>query len=428
VTPQGYARHAACIDPSLMMVRMRVALATTCLLAACSQPPVVDEGPDAEPDPLPDGGDQPPRSVTVTIDDLQAGWLVTTSRLLDHDMPDEHTIASDGSPITLVGTSTDVFVATITDASGNLIATRAMKAPCTMASSRQLHVPRDYPTIQGAIDAASSGDTVKVAAGTYTESVHLRSGVCLLGSGARRTILDAGGEGRTLVDLTNAPGSAVAGFTMRGTAPKPGCASLDPFTCSGDWYTAGVYLGNDGTPFWENPTINAPPIIANNILESNYIGVMLYHHGIAVVRNNIFVGNRNGFVANHYQDRTLLANNVFVGNLDLAIGNQAAYLDIIDNVIVESQLGVRFEFVQTGHIACNVFYGNGENASEDRFTIGSDGNVEAEPRFVGNGDYHLRPSSPGRDMGCHKGKVLEPDGTPPDIGAFGGPLAAWADL
>src|SRR6185436_2222975 len=149
------------------------------------------------------------------------------------------------SPITLVGTSTDVFVATVTTPDGNLIATLAMKAPCTMAASRQLQVPGDYPTIQAAVDAAGPGDTVKVAAGTYTESVQMRPGVCLLGSGARRTILDARGEGRTLVDLTKAPGGVVAGFTMRGVAPKPGCASTDPFDCSGNWYTAGVYLGTE---------------------------------------------------------------------------------------------------------------------------------------------------------------------------------------
>jgi hypothetical protein len=424
-----------------MMVRMRGALAATCLLAACMNAPVVDDAlepgdpPPGDPPPGdPPPGDPPPApgtpsSVSVTLDQLQAGWLVTTSRFVGQDMPDERTVTSDGSPITLVGTDNDVFVATITDASGNLIATRAMKAPCTMASSRQLHVPRDYPTIQAAVDAASPGDTVKVAAGTYTESVVLREGVCLLGSGARRTILDAGGEGRTLVDLTNAPGSVLAGFTMRGVAWRPGCASTDPFLCSGNWYTAGVYLGNNGVFPWDSPTLSAPPLIANNIFESNYIGVMLYFYGTAVVRNNLFLGNRNGFVANHYNDRTLVANNVFVGNTDLAIGNQAAYLDIIDNVIMDSQVGIVFEYIQTGHIACNVFYGNGANANEDgRFTIGSDGNIEADPHFVGNGDYHLAPGSPARDAGCHKGRAFEPDGTAPDIGAFGGPLAVWADL
>jgi hypothetical protein len=417
----------------MMRVPMRIVLATTCLLGACAQLSDLGEEPVVEPDPIPpipgDPGEQAPSSVTVTFGDLQAGWRVTTSRLTGQDMPGEQMVTSDGSPITLVGTATDVFVATITDAEGRLIQARAMEAPCTMASSRQLHVPRDYPTIQAAVDAATPGDTVRVSPGTYTESVQLRAGVCLLGSGARRTILDAHGEGRTLVDLTNAPGSAVAGFTLRGVAPRAGCgAPDDPFACSGNWYTAGIYLGNNGVFSWNSPTLHAPPIIANNIFESNDIGMMLYFYAVAVVRNNVFVGNRSGFVANHYNHRTLLANNVFAGNTELAIGNQAAYLDIIDNIIVGSQLGIRFQYIQTGHIACNLFYGNGANSNEPRFTIGEDGNLEAEPHFVGNGDYHLAPGSPATDAGCHRGKVLEPDGTPPDLGAFGGPLATWADL
>jgi hypothetical protein len=403
----------------LFMATVRSVLATTYLLAACSCAADVDDPPDGSP---------APRSVTVTLEGLRPGWLVTTSRLLDQDMPDEHTISSDGSPITLSGTDSDVFAAAITDAGGALIAVRSMTGACTMASSHQLRVPGDHPTIQAAIDAAAPGDIIKVAAGTYTESVALRPGVCLIGSGARGTILDARGEGRTLVDLTNAPGSVVAGFTLRGVGTRPGCATTDPFGCTGDWYTAGIYVGNNGVFPWDSPTLAAPPIVVNNVFESNYIGMMLYFHSMAVVRNNVFAGNRNGFVANHHQDRTLVANNVFIANTDLAIGNQAAYLDIIDNFIVGSRIGIRFQYAQTGHVACNVFHGNAANADDPRFTIGSDGNIEADPRFAGTGDYHLQPTSPGRDAGCHRGEVVEPDGTPPDIGVFGGPLAAWVAL
>src|SRR5512139_550267 len=160
---------------------------------------------------------------------------------------------------------------------------------------------------------------------------------------------------------------------------------------------------------------------------------MINFPGIAVVRNNVFVHNRNGLVANHYQDRTLVANNVFVDNTELAIGNQAAYLDIVDNILVGSAIAVRFQYIQTGHIRCNVFFANGTNQADDfinppRFTIGSDGNVEIDPKLVGNGDYHLDPSSPAKGAGCHRTTVTQPDGSPPDIGAYGGPLAAWADL
>jgi hypothetical protein len=372
-------------------------------------------------------GDVPAETVQVVLDDLQPGWHVTTSRLTDQAGPVDDTVISDGSRITLIGAAHDVFVTTVTDGNGQLVASHAMQAPCTMAGSRQLDVPREYPTIQAAIDAAAPGDTVQVAAGTYTESVKLRPGVCLLGKGAKHTILDAGGETRTLVDLTDAPGSVVAGFTMRGVSSISGCASSDPFGCSGDWYRAAVYLG--GTS-WLAPTDDPPPVITNNIFESNEIAVMVYFHGVSVIRNNVFVGNRSAFVANHFQDRALVANNVFVDNVDLAIGNMAAYLDIINNVIVGSAIGIRFEYIQTGHIRCNLFYGNGANENDTRFMIGTDGNVEDDPQFIDRPghDFHLGPGSPGKDHGCDAGAAFEPDGSPYDLGAFGGPLANWVDL
>ena len=50
-----------------------------------------------------------------------------------------------------------------------------------------MNVPGTYPTVQAAIDAASIGDTVDVATGTYNEDVTLKSGICLEGAGVDQT-------------------------------------------------------------------------------------------------------------------------------------------------------------------------------------------------------------------------------------------------
>ncbi len=80
-----------------------------------------------------------------------------------------------------------------------------------------------YPTIQDAVDAATSGDTVKVAPGHYQEDVHIVKPLSLIGAGARRTMIDAASQPNGIFvdgDVNGTPGSntlkdvVVTGFTV----------------------------------------------------------------------------------------------------------------------------------------------------------------------------------------------------------------------
>ncbi|MBD3222175.1 hypothetical protein GF314_13140 [bacterium] len=72
-----------------------------------------------------------------------------------------------------------------------------------------INVPGDYEQIHDAVQAAQAGDTVMVAAGTYTDCTHetegpgstpacviMKDGVTLMGAGSDQTIIDAEGLGR----------------------------------------------------------------------------------------------------------------------------------------------------------------------------------------------------------------------------------------
>lgn len=338
------------------------------------------------------------------------------------------TIIALALPLTLIACTDSPGAGTNTEAGAPTVPTSSDRAALSTLTSHTacsrahaLRVPAQFPTIQAAVNAAKPGQTVAVAAGTYTESVVMQPGVCLLGAGPAFTVLDAKGGGQNLVDMSIAPNSAVTGFTFRGTTSDVGCPSDDPFECSGQFYRAGVFVSGEGVggailqPGQVAPSAQAPALIFGNVFTRNTIGVMLNFHGIGVVRNNVFVGNDSALVANHFQDHTLVANNVFLDNAALAIGNQAAFLDIQHNILVGSDVAIRFELAQTGEIRDNVFFHNGADQHDDfdappRFTIGQDGNVDLDPQFAdaAAGDFHLKLGG--------------------DAGVFGGPLASAINL
>jgi nitrous oxidase accessory protein NosD len=79
-------------------------------------------------------------------------------------------------------------------------------------------VPDDYSTIQGAIDAASNGDTIFVRNGVYYENLDLDKAVNLTGESNVNTIIDGSGPGPAIhLDTSDA---IIQGFTIRFTDTK----------------------------------------------------------------------------------------------------------------------------------------------------------------------------------------------------------------
>ena len=62
----------------------------------------------------------------------------------------------------------------------------------SIATATTLKVPSQYSTIQAAIDASSNGDTVLVAAGTYTEKVLI--------DGKNISLISENGRDSTIID------------------------------------------------------------------------------------------------------------------------------------------------------------------------------------------------------------------------------------
>jgi len=84
-----------------------------------------------------------------------------------------------------------------------------------------IHVPSPpYPTIQAGITAASPGDTVQVAPGTYHENIEMKSGVVIQGAGAGddpsiHSIIDGGENGSVVTAIGVDSIAKLDGFTIR---------------------------------------------------------------------------------------------------------------------------------------------------------------------------------------------------------------------
>lgn len=125
-------------------------------------------------------------------------------------------------------------------------------ASTTISVGGTIHVPADEPTIQSAIDAATTGSRVVVAPGVYVENINfLGKGITVVSeSGPGTTIIDGGGAG-SVVTFASGEGrdALLEGFTIRN-----GFAGFSPPNF-GDG--GGVYVG------FSSPTIRGN-IITNN--------------------------------------------------------------------------------------------------------------------------------------------------------------------
>jgi hypothetical protein len=390
----------------------------------------------AHPEYFPPQPEPSPLRVTIPAHLRESGALVLVSRLhATHPTQESVTPVAPGTQEFEVPSHVgDVLAVSVLSPGGELVDAVMVKADDThramkKGQPRVLQVPQEYATIQAAVDAAKAGDSVLVAPGTYYESVRLKSDVRLFGSGAAWTVLDGGGMPGTLIDFSGASNVVVAGFTFQNVGVGNVCDDDTTLTlCSGNWYSAAIYA--DG--HYEQGEEPTSALVTHNVFRGNPVGVLVYYFARTVVRNNVFVGNSHGFVANHFNGAALVANNVFWENTRQAIVSNAAYLDIFNNVVARSEVGLMHSYVQQGGIRCNMFFQNGVNGADihrvpPRFELGQDGNVELDPLFISPETGIFRPAadSPLLDTGCFEDTVSDLDETRQDIGAYGGPLGRW---
>jgi parallel beta-helix repeat protein len=185
-------------------------------------------------------------------------------------------------------------------------------------------------TIQSAVNAASSGDVIRVGPGTYNESVmisesgHNRDGLTLLGAQAGRDARERWHErgGESVVNSTGTGNPAIVVNAL--------FVVIDGFTATGDSTAtppAGIVVGSQSSGYyWAQ--------LLNNILVNNGTGIYLFrpssdttHYSFySVIEHNLFKDNTAGRgenvgigVTSNGATNPVITDNAFTGNKAVAI-------------------------------------------------------------------------------------------------------------
>lgn len=265
--------------------------------------------------------------------------------------------------------------------------------------------------IQAAINAASFGDVINVASGTYLERLKLKDGITILGEGAEITRIEHNGSFNVIraVDIRS---GEISGFTIayKGYSERATIfLKNSSLTISKNIITGAQYSGIE---IAEN---SAPMIIDNEIRDNKQAGIFSYSGARGIISGNAISSNGlDGIVllSNSYPQ---IINNTITNNntngIWVAVGSSPS---IFNNIIVgNAEYGIDTDGYNYGGrgrpaVLFNDVWGNGWTGYNGIDKPPTD--ISADPLFVDpeSGDYHLQPGSPclgaaddGSDLGMY---------------------------
>ncbi len=140
-----------------------------------------------------------------------------------------------------------------------------------------INVPADYGSIQAAVDAAAPGDVIVIAAGTYTEQIHIQTdNLTLVGAGVGSTIVQSPA---TLTDYY-VTGTSTNNYPVVFIDGVP-AAALQDMTVDGANQGNANYRFN-GVAFWNSGGL-LTDVDVLNVMDSTFSGSQ---HGIGIYANN----------------------------------------------------------------------------------------------------------------------------------------------
>ena len=271
-----------------------------------------------------------------------------------------------------------------------------------------------FTTIQDAINAASSGDTVSVPSGSYYEDLAMKDGVKVVGAGQSETYL-----------------YGTATFTSHAVAPSLESMTLFDYTyaLTGTKYTETAITINGGEAdiedvgaYYFNYAISingGTGVTINDVkLGGNWYGVVDTSSTDLLVTNSFIYSNPAGGIATSNGGGTtaIIVHNTFIGN---GYGGSTAYLTgamsmgsggsevVANNIMTSNYYGLNC-YSCSSTWRNNLVWGNTTGYVNDASAHSTD--LSQDPLFAdaSGGNYGLSASSPLIDAGSSTYGVYAP--------------------
>ena len=251
-------------------------------------------------------------------------------------------------------------------------------------ASAVTHYVSPGQSIQAGINAASYGDTVEVAAGTYNERITLKNGVGVIGAGAGVTIIDGNSVGSVVISNDCDANTVLEGFMLTGGNAangggmynENGMPTVTNCTFSGN---SAIDLGGGMYNFFSNPTVTNCTFSGNTANEGG--GMYNWESINPKVTNCTFTGNS----AVHYGGGMLNENS------DPIVTNSIIWGNIPDGIFEMGLSIITYSDVQGGYPG--------------------EGNIEADPCFIDAATGNLGLLSDSQCVDAGNNSAVPPDST-----------------